>query len=99
MVTQLDTPIRYLSRKDVELACEEIDSVTLMREVFTLHGNEQTFLPDEAYLTWTNEFGESARSLNMPGYVGGSLILHLDIFFVRWKEHLFLACVQPVSVC
>ena len=69
----MDTPIRYLSRKDVELACEEIDSVALMREVFTLHGKGQTFLPDEAYLAWTNERGESLRSLNMPGYVGGSL--------------------------
>jgi ornithine cyclodeaminase/alanine dehydrogenase-like protein (mu-crystallin family) len=68
-----DDNILYLSRKDVEMACKEIDSVAVMREVFKLHGSGQTMLPDEAYLGWVNAQGEQVRNLNMPGYVGGSL--------------------------
>lgn len=65
--------ILYLCRKDVELACREVDSIAVIREVFRMHGSGQTILPDEAYLAWTNDKGESVRSLNMPGYIGGSL--------------------------
>jgi ornithine cyclodeaminase/alanine dehydrogenase-like protein (mu-crystallin family) len=65
-------PILYLSRKDVETACEKLDSVAVIREVFRLHGSGQTHLPDEAYLGWTNARGESVRNLNMPGHIGGS---------------------------
>ena len=65
--------ILYLSRRDVERACQEIDSVAVIRNVFYLHGTSKTILPDEAYLAWTNQQGESVRSLNMPGYVGGPL--------------------------
>jgi ornithine cyclodeaminase/alanine dehydrogenase-like protein (mu-crystallin family) len=68
-----DRGILYLSRRDVETACGDIDSVEVVREVFKMHGAGQTILPDEAYLGWTNSSGESVRSLNMPGYVGGSL--------------------------
>jgi ornithine cyclodeaminase/alanine dehydrogenase-like protein (mu-crystallin family) len=64
--------ILYLSRKDVELACRTVDSVEVMRGVFRLHGLGETILPSEAYLGWTNPLGESVRSLNMPGYVGGT---------------------------
>ena len=73
MITHEEDNILYLCRRDVELACREIDSVAVIREVFRMHGSGQTILPDEAYLTWTNDIGESVRSLNMPGYVGGSL--------------------------
>lgn len=73
MHTQPDGSILYLSRKHVEYICRELDSVEIMREVFQLHGSGQTVLPDEAYLAWTNSQGENARSLNMPGYVGGNL--------------------------
>jgi len=52
--------------------CEEIDSVALVRDVFHLHGSSETVLPDEAYLNWKTVRNESVRSLNMPGYVGGS---------------------------
>jgi ornithine cyclodeaminase len=38
-----------------------------------MHSSGQTILPDEAYLGWTSSSGENVRSLNMPGYVGGSL--------------------------
>src|SRR6266567_2160940 len=73
MSTYTDDSILYLCRKDVEQACRTIDSVAIMREVFRLHGSGQTTLPDEAYLAWTNDKGECVRSLNMPGYIGGSM--------------------------
>lgn len=38
-----------------------------------MHGLGETILPAEAYLGWTNPLGESVRSLNMPGYLGGTL--------------------------
>lgn len=69
---QQENRILYLSRKDVECACREIDSIAVMREVFRLHASGQTVLPDEAYLGWVNHLGERVRSLNMPAYVGGS---------------------------
>src|SRR5258708_34295993 len=65
--------ILYLSRKDVELACSNIDVVAVIRDLFKLHGSGQTILPDEAYLGWANDQGEQVRSLNMPGYIGGNL--------------------------
>jgi ornithine cyclodeaminase/alanine dehydrogenase-like protein (mu-crystallin family) len=65
--------ILYLSRKDVELACDGFDVVAVIRDMFRLHGLGQTVLPDEAYLGWTNDRGETVRSLSLPGYVGGSL--------------------------
>ena len=65
-------PILYLCRDDVEQACKEIDSVAIVREVFRMHGTGQTILPDEAYMPWQNGKGESVRSLNMPGYIGGT---------------------------
>ena len=71
--TSKEDSILYLSRKDVELACKDIDSVAVIREVFKLHGSGQTILADEAYLAWTNDQDEQVRSLNMPGYLGGSL--------------------------
>ena len=73
MTLQGDDRILYLCLQDVERACRELDSVAVIREVFRLHNTGQTILPDEAYLAWTNDQGESVRSLNMPGYVGGSL--------------------------
>lgn len=73
MTSYRDDHILYLCGRDVEQACREIDSVAVMHEVFKMHNAGQTILPDEAYLAWTNEKGESVRSLNMPGYVGGSL--------------------------
>ncbi len=73
MTFQIDDRILYLCRQDVECACRGIDSVAVIREVFRLHSAGETILPDEAYLGWSNDEGESVRSLNMPGYVGGSL--------------------------
>jgi ornithine cyclodeaminase len=73
MTFQIDNRILYLCRQDVERACRGIDSVAVIREVFRLHSAGETILPDEAYLGWSNDEGESVRSLNMPGYVGGSL--------------------------
>lgn len=73
MTFQSQRQILYLCGKDVERACQEIDSVAVIREVFRLHNANETILPDEAYLGWVNGEGESVRSLNMPGYVGGAL--------------------------
>lgn len=73
MTFQTDDYILYLCQKDVARACQELDSVAVMREVFMLHNVGQTILPDEAYLGWANDQGEDVRSLNMPGYIGGSL--------------------------
>lgn len=68
-----DQGILYLSRADVERISRNIDAVAAMREVFRLHGLKQTILPEEAYLSWANDEGETVRSLNMPGYLGGTL--------------------------
>jgi N-[(2S)-2-amino-2-carboxyethyl]-L-glutamate dehydrogenase len=64
--------ILYLCRSEVEEACRRIESVEIIRGVFKRHGTGQTILPDEAYLCWRNGCDEPVRSLNMPGYVGGS---------------------------
>lgn len=71
-ITREDS-ILYLNRKDVESIGAGIDGVAVIRDLFKLHGSGQTLLPDEAYLGWTNDRGEQVRSLNMPGYIGGSL--------------------------
>lgn len=73
MIATTEDHILYLSRRDVEVACNSIDSVAIIRDVFRLHGSGQVIVPDEAYLSWTNDRGEQIRSLNMPGYIGGSL--------------------------
>jgi ornithine cyclodeaminase/alanine dehydrogenase-like protein (mu-crystallin family) len=72
--TVSDQGILYLCRKEVEAICREIDTVSVMRDLFMLHGAGKTILPDEAYLAWTNANGEEVRSLNMPGYVFGSAV-------------------------
>ncbi|GCE14891.1 ornithine cyclodeaminase family protein [Tengunoibacter tsumagoiensis] len=63
--------ILYLCRREVEALCQKIDSVAIIREMFRLHGNGESNLPDEAYLGWRNIQNEPVRSLNMPGYLGG----------------------------
>lgn len=73
MPEQNEDRIMYLCREEVKQACAEIDSVAAIRDVFRLHSSDQTVLPDEAYLPWTNENGEQVRNLNMPAYVGGPL--------------------------
>ncbi|GCF08355.1 ornithine cyclodeaminase family protein [Dictyobacter arantiisoli] len=73
MQSQNEQGILYLSQKDVEQICQELDSVEIIREAFILHGSGQTVLPDEAYLTWRNGHGEQVRSLGLPAYVGGAI--------------------------
>src|SRR5260370_16403333 len=65
--------ILYLNRNDVENACNTIDTVEVIREVLKLHASGQVILPDEAYLSWTNNHDEQVRSLNMPAFIDGSL--------------------------
>ncbi len=73
METDSRDDILYLCRRDVERACAELDSVSIIREVFKMHGSGRTVLPEEAYLAWTNGRGENVRSLSMPGYIGDPL--------------------------
>jgi ornithine cyclodeaminase len=73
MTATTEERILYLSRRDIEVACNTFDSVAVIRDVFRLHGSGQVILPDEAYLAWTNDRNEQVRSLNMPGYIGDSL--------------------------
>lgn len=73
MADTVNKTLLYLCRNDVEQICREIDSVAVIREVFRLHGTQQTCLPNEAYLSWENGHGEQVRSLNMPGYLGHPL--------------------------
>ena len=72
MITTVEDKILYLNRKDLEIAYSRIDSVAIVRDVFRQHAFGQVILPDEAYLSWTNEHNELVRCLNMPGYIGGS---------------------------
>lgn len=73
LLRKAEPSLLYLSRADVEQICQEIDSVEAMRDVFRMHGLGQTILPEEAYLNWVNDQGETVRSLNMPGYLGSTL--------------------------
>jgi ornithine cyclodeaminase len=65
--------ICYLRKDEIKQICKDIDVIAVMREVFKMHAQGQVILPDEAYLSWQNDQNEPARSLNMPGYIGGSL--------------------------
>lgn len=72
-MTKAEQNVLYLSRSQVEQICQEIDTIEVMRDVFLMHGLKQTILPEEASLSWTNDQGEMVSSLNMPGYLGGTL--------------------------
>ncbi|TXS49619.1 ornithine cyclodeaminase family protein [Streptomyces sp. OR43] len=58
-----------LTDGDVEKLIETVDVVDAVREVFLAHAAQRTVLPEESCLRWTNDQGESCRSLNMPGLV------------------------------
>lgn len=62
----------YLNSQEVRTICQDIDPVALIRQVFRLHRQGETVLPDEAYLGWKTGNNEVVRSLNMPAYVGGN---------------------------
>src|SRR5205823_1253008 len=67
-----DDTLLYLNRREVEQACAQLDPVAVVSRALALHSCGEAVVPDEAYLAWTNPHGEGARSLNMPGWVGGS---------------------------
>ena len=73
MTNSAEDSILYLNRNDVENVCNTIDPVAVIRDVFKMHASDQVILPDEAYLSWTNDQDEQVRSLNMPTFIGGSL--------------------------
>ncbi|MGH3159917.1 MAG: Gfo/Idh/MocA family oxidoreductase [Streptosporangiaceae bacterium] len=65
------TPIWYLVEDETRRACKRLDPVKIVRDVLVLHADAEVQLPAEAYLGWTSPAGSAARSLNMPGYIGG----------------------------
>lgn len=62
--------ILYLNKEEVIKICKKLEAVKIIKEAFRLHGTGNTILPDEAYLSWTNQENEAARSLNMPVFIG-----------------------------
>jgi ornithine cyclodeaminase/alanine dehydrogenase-like protein (mu-crystallin family) len=62
-----------LSAVEVEQLCDQLDIPGIIADVLRLHASGQTVLPAEAYLGWTSPQGGRARSLNMPGYIGGHI--------------------------
>ena len=62
-----------LSSQEIEAICRDIDPVLAVREALILHAAGDTHLPAEAYLAWDAPRGGRARTLNMPGFVGGSI--------------------------
>jgi N-[(2S)-2-amino-2-carboxyethyl]-L-glutamate dehydrogenase len=69
----MNRTVRYLSRQDVRAACVRVDTVAAVREAVRVHGIGETTLPAEACLRWVTPSGAQARSLSMPGYVGGKI--------------------------
>lgn len=63
--------ILYLNKEEVIEICKNLKTLKIIEEVFMLHGTKNTVLADEAYLSWVNKEDESARSLNMPCFIGG----------------------------
>lgn len=61
--------ILYLGERDIALVVEQLDVIGAVRSALVAHGLSRTVLPNEAYLSWSNDQGESARSLNMPGLI------------------------------
>lgn len=60
----------YLNSSQVKGICEKLDSIKIIKEVFSLKALGKTVLPNEAYLSWMNAKNENARSINMPSYLG-----------------------------
>jgi ornithine cyclodeaminase/alanine dehydrogenase-like protein (mu-crystallin family) len=69
----MDDSILYLSRAQVEAACQTVDATAAVRDALRSHATGLTRLPEEAYLSWCNGSGDTVRNLNMPGYIDGAL--------------------------
>jgi ornithine cyclodeaminase/alanine dehydrogenase-like protein (mu-crystallin family) len=65
--------VLFLSSRDVEAISQTMDPVAAVREALILHAAGDAGLPAEAYLAWDAPQGGRARTLNMPGFVGGSI--------------------------
>lgn len=61
----------YLSGADVDKACQEVDPVACVAQALAAHAAGEVDLPDEAVLRWEPQGGGMARTLNMPGLIGG----------------------------
>jgi N-[(2S)-2-amino-2-carboxyethyl]-L-glutamate dehydrogenase len=64
--------LTYLSGREVAVACADLDPVAVVAEALAHHAAGDSELPDEAYLAWQTQRGESARLLAMPGLVDGN---------------------------
>lgn len=64
--------ILYLNDRDVQSLVCMMDPVDTILLLLRKHAERATCVPDEAYLSWETKEGDPARSLNMPGYIGGS---------------------------
>ncbi|MEU0208861.1 ornithine cyclodeaminase family protein [Streptomyces canus] len=58
-----------LTEADIAELIGSVDVVGVVREVLLAHAAGRAILPEESCLRWTNDQGESCRSLNMPGMV------------------------------
>jgi ornithine cyclodeaminase len=65
--------VLVLSRSEIERICGLVDPVSAVREALLLHAAGETCLPAEAYMAWEEPGGGRARTLNMPGLVGGNI--------------------------
>ncbi|MEU1056697.1 ornithine cyclodeaminase [Streptomyces sp. NPDC005876] len=72
MSLQRSRELTYLTREEVAQALREIDAVEVAADTLRAHALGNTVVPDEGYLGWSTPDGHSARSLNMPGLVGGA---------------------------
>lgn len=61
-----------LDRAMVERCLAGIDVLEVVADTLRSHHRGLTDLPDEGYLTWTNEEGAYSRSVAMPGAIRGS---------------------------
>ena len=67
--------VLYLSQGEVEALCCRLDLVGLMRELFTLHGEGHTVLPEEAYLEWPHRRQRPRRVQDADGRGGGGEVV------------------------
>lgn len=70
----MDGMLLYLSPDDVMLAAKEVDAVDAVREALAQHAAGEVVIAPEAYLAWSPPSGGEARSISMPGLLGGEQV-------------------------
>ncbi len=69
----VENGLLYLNEDDVERACREVDPVACVADALARQAAGEAEVPDEAVLRWEPRGGGLARTLNMPGLVGGAV--------------------------